>query len=845
MTMFRPRALVLGFCALSLLLIVPARNAHAAGYTISTAAGSGPNNVMWGSDGGDGGPATQAGLNAPTGVAVDSAGNLYIVDWSGRIRKVMASTGIVFTVAGRGQTGYSGDGGQATSALLGGPGALAIDAYDNVYYSDVKNFRIRKITARTGIITTIAGNGSMWDSGDGGLAINAGINGGASGIAVDLAGNVYFTNGGDRVRKVSAATGVITTIAGSFGTAYSGDGRSAVAAQIAQPAAVAVDSAGNLYIAARGEHRIRKVHAASGIITTIAGASTGHLVQSGPFTMTSYDGGFSGDGGPATRALLNSPEGLAVDKAGNIYISDTWNYRVRKIDASTGIIETIAGTGVKGFSMENGPATSAQITFSCGIAVNTAGRVYFADQFNHRIRALTPTGATPVSQRALAHVAAGGTWTTGIVVMNTGIQPGKFSIAFRDDYGNPLSLPFKSGPATALTGTVVAQGSMYFEAGNPQAEVKAGWGQIDADPSILVHAVFRNRSSGGLYYEAGVASSAAAREIVIPFDATTFEATGAPFYTGLAIANVERASAAPTCTARDSSGIVIPNAVLLPSLNPLGHYSGYMYPALTGKRGTITCTSNTNLAATAFRFIGNDAFSSLPVVTSPVAGSSSGLPRALAHFAVGDTWTTGIVAVNTASQPAGFSIFFYDDRGNPAVIPFGSGPATILSGTIPGRGSAYFEASDPRMPLTAGWGRIDADPLIVFLALFRNNSTGETYYEAGAPWSVGGKEFVLAFDATTFAATGAPFYTGFALANMEQGQQAFVTCTARDPAGNIIPDAVTVPVLDPLAHYSGFMFPALTGKQGTLYCISNATVAATAFRFMGTSAFSSLPIAAK
>lgn len=243
-------------------------------HVIATVAGSGPSNVESGGYGGDGGVATSAFINTPTSVALDNADNLYFCDWNARIRKVTVGTGIITTVAGTGVSGYSGDEGPAVTANLGGPGSLAVDAAGDIYFADAYNHRVRRVAADTGVITTVVGNGSELDSGDGGLAINAGI-GLPSGIAVDKAGNLYFTNGGDRVRMVEAATGIITTIAGAGGSYHSGDGGPAVLAQLDQPSSVAVDGEGNIYIAARGEHRVRKVNATTGIITTVAGASSG------------------------------------------------------------------------------------------------------------------------------------------------------------------------------------------------------------------------------------------------------------------------------------------------------------------------------------------------------------------------------------------------------------------------------------------------------------------------------------------------------------------------------------------------------------------------------------------
>ncbi|WP_321470621.1 hypothetical protein [uncultured Paludibaculum sp.] len=453
-------------------------------------------------------------------------------------------------------------------------------------------------------------------------------------------------------------------------------------------------------------------------------------------------------------------------------------------------------------------------------------------------------GTTPpvTATGALAHFAAGGTWSTGIFVVNTGGQTASFSITFRGGDGNPVAVPFVTGSSSTLSGSGPANGSAYFEASNPQGPLVAGWGQIKADPSIVIQALFRNNVSG-TYYEAAVPSSAGSKEFLIPFDATTFAAANAPFYTGIAIANLDQYSAPITCTARDGNGVVIPNAVQVPVQAPLGHWAGYEFPSLTGKRGTINCTSNSNLAATALRFIGTSAFSSLPVVTIPSNSTSVSTNSALAHFAVGETWTTGLFVMNNSAQAAQFSIAFYGDDGAPMELPFGSGSTSVLKGTIQGKGSSYFQAANEAMPVVSGWARVTAGPSIVVQALFRSGANG-TFYEAAVPSSPGSKSFTFPFDATTFGSNGLPFYTGFAVANLDQ-IWASLDCTARDSSGGVIPNAVTLPQLNPSGHWANYLFPTLTGKRGTISCVSSTNVAATALRFIGTSTFSSLPVIAK
>ena len=328
---------------------------------------------------GDGGPATSAGMGNISGVAVDASGNVYIADGeNNRIRMVNATNGIITTIAGNGTAGYTGDGGQATSAKLSMPWGVAIDASGNVYIADNSNNVIRKVTASSGIITTIAGNGIYTYSGDGGPATSAGLRAPYA-VAVDGSGNVYIADTPNNViRKVAASTGIISTIAGNgFGAGtgtggYSGDGGQATSAELNYPSDVVLDASGNLYISDWSNSRIRTVTASTGIISTIAGNGT-------------YN--YSGDGGPATNAAMNYPCGVVVDASGNVFISDEYNNVIRKVTISTGKISTYAGTGTAGYTGDGGPATSAELgSHPFGIAIDANGNVYIADFSNNRIR---------------------------------------------------------------------------------------------------------------------------------------------------------------------------------------------------------------------------------------------------------------------------------------------------------------------------------------------------------------------------------------------------------------------------------------------------------------------------
>jgi sugar lactone lactonase YvrE len=333
--------------------------------TITTFAGGGLPQL------GDGGPATAAQFDPTSGVAFDASGNLYIADFNNnRVRKVDRLTGIISTFAGNGTTGSTGDGGQATAAQLNGPFAIAFDSTGNLYIADSTGRRVRKVDT-AGVVTSFAGTGVSGSAGDGGPASSAQINN-PQGLAIDSFGNLYISEfGGHRVRKVSLATGIITSVAGIGVTGFAGDSGAATAARLNSPQGLAVDPSGVLYIADVGNNRIRKV-ATTGIITTFAGAGS-----------TS----FSGDGGLAVMAELNSPQSLAIDSSGTLYIADVANNRIRKVDA-TGIITTVAGSGVGGFSGDGGPAALANLNGPRGIAIDLSHNIYVTDSGNTRIRRL-------------------------------------------------------------------------------------------------------------------------------------------------------------------------------------------------------------------------------------------------------------------------------------------------------------------------------------------------------------------------------------------------------------------------------------------------------------------------
>jgi uncharacterized protein (TIGR03437 family) len=321
---------------------------------------------------GDGSAGANAEINFPTGVAVDSSGNVYIADSVNRRIRKLASGGTIATVAGNGNYSYSGDSGQATSAQLNTPQAVAVDSSGNLYIADTVNNVVRKVTA-AGVISTIAGNGTAGSGGDGGAATSAQLHS-PQGIAVDASGGIYISDTQNaRVRKIS--NGTINTVAGSGTAGYGGDGGAATSAQLNTPAGLAVDGAGNLYIADFSNNRVRKVTFPGGTITTLAGNGLA---------------GYTGDGGAASNAQLTTPVGVATDSSGNVYIADTGNNAVRVVN-SGGIVSTVAGNGLAGYSGDLGPAVSATVGNPTGVAVDASGSLYISDG-SVRIRKVYSSG---------------------------------------------------------------------------------------------------------------------------------------------------------------------------------------------------------------------------------------------------------------------------------------------------------------------------------------------------------------------------------------------------------------------------------------------------------------------
>ncbi len=593
---------------------------------------------------GDGGAAVSAKLYNPTGVAVDSAGNVYIADQDNCVIRKILTSGAITTVAGYAGTsasrGFGGDGGAATRALLDGPTGVAVDHAGNIYIADNGNSRIRMVNT-SGIISTFAGSSSVGFSGDGGAATAAKLWGPMS-VAVDNSGNVYIADKfNNRVRKVNTS-GTITTIAGNGYSTFSGDGGEATAASVYNPSGVIVDGARNVYIADYENDRIRKVNT-SGIISTIAGNGYGT---------------YAGDGGDATAASVNAPVGLAIDSHGNIYVADVYNQRIRTISAS-GTISTLAGTGTYGFSGDGGDATAARLNYPYGVCVNTAGEVFVADQVNQRVRKISclPTvssisGAYALCGGAtttLVDTTSGGTWSSSdtsiATISNTGVVTGigsggvilTYTIStscgsvFDTQFVNVIPVPSGtiSGPGSVCVGhsiTLVLGSGSWTSSATSIATVSATGVVTGLATGVAIISYSYSNSCGSISDTQAVTVGALASAGTISgtssiclgtTDTLTETVTGGTWSTGSAsVATV------------GASGIV----------GPVAAGSGAIYYSVTNSCGTATDTFLIHVLAVPGTPVISGYRSICPADSLPLTAAPSG-----------GTWVSGTASVATIS----------------------------------------------------------------------------------------------------------------------------------------------------------------------------------------------------
>ena len=431
---------------------------------------------------GDGGLATAADLNYPTGVAVvptgvAGAGNIYIADSGNNVvRRVAAGTGIVTTVAGTGIGGYGGDNGPAISAQLFDPRAVAIDTAGNLWMLDSGNGRIRVVSAATGTITSVTLNGLS----------------NLQTFALDGSNNLYVIANNQIWEVVGSAN---TLIAGTGAYGFSGDNGLATSAKLQYPEDIALDSIGNLYIADTDNSVIRKVTRSTGIITTIAGNSSGE----GSNSYGNPIEGYSGDGGPAISADLNYPSGVRLDGAGNLYIADTYNFAIRKVTTGTGIITTVAGNGQAclSYGSDGGPAIDAALCVPEGVSLDSAGDLFIADTDYNRIREVLVSGPPPTAVTAAPVLSvAAGTYAGTQTVTITDATPGAaLYVQMNPPFSTGLGGPgYYYGPFN-VTGTATIQAYAVAPGYLPSSTVTSAY-TITTPPTAVISTIAGNGAYG-------------------------------------------------------------------------------------------------------------------------------------------------------------------------------------------------------------------------------------------------------------------------------------------------------------------------------------------------------------
>ena len=845
---------------------------------ITTVAGNGTQGYS-----GDNGPATSAALFFPSGIAVDAAGNLYIADtYNHRIRKV--SNGVITTVAGNGTGGYSGDGGPATSAELKFPQGVTVDASGNLYIADLANYRIRKVS--NGVIITVAGNGTYGYSGDNGPATSAQLNF-PDGVAMDVPGNLYIADGrNNRIREVS--NGVIATVAGTGTGDYSGDGGPATSAKLYDPVGVAVDAAGNLYIADLANYRIRKV--SNGVITTVAGNGTP---------------GYGGDNGPATSAQLNVPEGVTVDAAGNLYIADRDNNRVRKV--ANGVITTIAGNGTAGYSGDGGPAISAELNGPLGIAVDAAGNIYIADYYNNRIR--------KVSNGAITTVAGGGSSGLGENGPATNAQfNGPYGVAI-DALGNLYIADHGNYRIRKVSGGVITT-----VAGNGTPSDSGDGGPATSAELVDPEGVAVD-SSGEVY----VADSSVRRvRVLIPSGpscsySVTPSSLVPPLAGGSFTVGIQTSSSCAWAVqslpgwitlsgnaVRTGPGTVTLSVAADPGLARDATVSIAGASVQVNQQGSVACTYALSIGGQSFPVAGGTASVNVATtsgcswtasstlswvtVTGGASGAGSGTvayqvaantgaPRSgtltvaglpftvdesgtvtglvsagsIAQVASGGLWNSTITLVNTGTAAEQVRLNFFADNGSalslPLIFPQTSSTTPLMASTLDETINAGAElliqtAGTASQATQEGWVQLLATGSIGGSAIFAwTPATGEQ--EAVSPVETRNPNaFVLSFDNT------GGYATGVALANVSN-QAVSVPVVLRDDTGASLGSAVIKLAAD--AHTSFMLtdptygYAATAGKRGTLEVDtpSGGQISAIGIRADPDGAITSTPVIAK
>ncbi|HYV36642.1 MAG TPA: NHL repeat-containing protein, partial [Gemmataceae bacterium] len=654
------------------------RKVSVATGVISAVAGNGTSGFA-----GDGGSATAAALNNPYGVAVDSSGNVFIADAANaRVRKVDHSTGEITTIAGNGTAGFGGDNGPATGASLNYPVAIALDATGHLYISDYSNHRIRRVDLSTGIIATVAGNGTGSFSGDGGQATAASLST-PTGITVDLRGNLYFADYLNfRIRQVNLSTGVISTVAGNGIQGNSGDAGPATLASLSYSWDVAVDGSGHLLIADYGNRRIREVDLSTGIITTAAGSGTS---------------GFSGDDGAASAAQISDAFGVAVDSQANLFVADSSNKRIREVKAGWQLkVAMVSLTVTAPSSVTAGTGMNFTVTAldqHNATATGYAGTVHFTSSDGQAVLSADATLTNGIGQFAAFLQTAGNQTVTAadtnIAITGTSSPIGvSAAAAFRFAINGPQV----AAAGTAFTFTISAQDRYFNTATGYNGTVHFA----SSDFAATLPADTTLTSGTGTF--SATLKTAGVRVVAVT-DTATSTITGISGNITISNAVTHFAVSAPTNTTAGNGLLVVVTALDQFNNTAVG-YSGTIQLTSTDPKAYLqsgtTLTNGVGYFAVILKTAGNQTITATDSANTTITGISitmSVTPAAVDHFLV--------TAPNTTITGNTFSLTFTAQDSFNNTVPNYAGTAQFSS-------TDTTAALPPNSTLTSGVGTFSA-----------------------------------------------------------------------------------------------------------------------------------------